>query len=128
LTRRELDRLRGQHPRLEADAENPQKFYAFTSRAGGFYASTNGAESFAVTESGLPVAEGFGGGFGAGSDGGNVSVAPGREGDVWISIRSAGLFHSTNSGGAFARTDGVRQATSLGLANPRPAKIIRPFT
>ncbi|MGD1087910.1 MAG: cellulase [Verrucomicrobiota bacterium] len=101
--------------RVVADSVNPNKFYAFDSHSGKFYLSTNGAADFAATEPELPVAESFGNGFGAGSDGGVVCATPGNEGDIWINFRIAGLYHSTNSGSAFAKLGNVQQAYSLGF-------------
>jgi hypothetical protein len=98
-----------------ADSVNSNKFYAFDSRSGKFYLSTNGAADFAATEPELPVAESFGNGFGVGGDDGVVCATLGNEGDIWINFRTDGLYHSTNSGSAFAKLGNVQQAYSLGF-------------
>jgi photosystem II stability/assembly factor-like uncharacterized protein len=108
--------------RVVADSVNPNEFYAFDSRSGKFHLSTNGAADFAATEPELPVAESFGNGFGAGSDGGIVCAAPGNEGDIWINFRNDGLYHSTNSGAAFTKLGIVRQAYSLGFGKAAPGE------
>jgi photosystem II stability/assembly factor-like uncharacterized protein len=101
--------------RVVADSVNSNKFYAFDSRSGKFYLSTNGAADFAATEPELPVAESFGNGFGVGGDDGVVCATLGNEGDIWINFRTDGLYHSTNSGSAFAKLGNVQQAYSLGF-------------
>src|ERR1019366_3098691 len=62
--------------RVVADAVNPQKFYAFDSRSGRFYASTNGAASFTATAEVFAAQDnnGFGSGGGA-----TMTATPGIE-------------------------------------------------
>jgi photosystem II stability/assembly factor-like uncharacterized protein len=108
--------------RVVADSVNPNKFYSFDSHSGKFYLSTNGAADFIATEPELPVAESFGNGFGAGSDGGVVCATLGNEGDIWINFRNDGLYHSTNSGAAFTKLGTVRQAYSLGFGKAASGK------
>ena len=106
--------------RIVADAVNPQKFYAFDSRSGKFYSSTNGAASFTALVSVLPAQENNGFGFGGG--GTTVSATPGIENDLWLASRAAGLFHSTNGGVSFTKLERVQKAGSLGLGKAAPGK------
>jgi photosystem II stability/assembly factor-like uncharacterized protein len=105
-----------------ADPVNPEKFYTLDSHTGTFYVSTNGAAAFAVMPTNFPVAERAGSGFGAGSEGGIVCTAPGREGDVWISFRRGGLYHSTDAGMTFRKANGVQEAYSLGFGRAARGK------
>jgi photosystem II stability/assembly factor-like uncharacterized protein len=105
-----------------ADPVNPEKFYALDSHTGTFYVSTNGAAAFVVMLTNLPAAERAGSGFGAGSEGGIVCAAPGREGDVWISFRRGGLCHSTDAGMTFRKANGVQEAYSLGFGKAASGK------
>ena len=98
-----------------ADTVNSEKFYALDSRAGNFYTSTNGAATFIMTQTNFPIAKRVGSGFGAGSDGGIVYAALGREGDVWICFRKDGLYHSADAGMTFKKTNGIKEAYSLGF-------------
>jgi len=99
--------------RVIADAVNPLRFYAVEARTGKVLASTNGAQSFQETAAQLPVQNGarFGGGA-------MLSAAPGREGDLWLTLRAEGLFHSTDGGANFTKIDGVQTAGSLGIGKP----------
>ena len=107
--------------RVVADPVNPAQFYACDARAGKLLLSTNGAASFSPTAAGLPAAEDFGGGFGgAGGAGAVLSAAPGRQGDLWVAFRSAGLYHSTDGGATFTDLSTVQQAYSLGFGKAAP--------
>jgi xyloglucan-specific exo-beta-1,4-glucanase len=97
---------------VRSDRVNANKFYAF--RAGTFYVSTNGGQTFTATAaSGLP-------------GGGNVHVkaVPGIEGDLWLaggdSSGAYGLWHSTNSGASFTRLTNVTRADNVGFGRPAP--------
>jgi photosystem II stability/assembly factor-like uncharacterized protein len=105
-----------------ADPVNPEKFYALDSHTGTFYVSTNGAAAFAVMLTNLPAAERAGSGFGAGSDGGIVCTTPGKEGDVWICFRKDGLYHSTDAGMTFKKTNSVQEVYSLGFGRAADGK------
>lgn len=102
--------------RVVADTVNPDIFYAFDPRSGEFYCSTNGAVSFVARAAVLPAqADNRRGGA-------TVSATPGREKDVWMAARSAGLFHSSNGGASFRQLATVQEAGSLGLGRPAPHK------
>jgi hypothetical protein len=106
-----------------ADSVNAAMFYAFDSNTGNVFVSTNGAASFAPAASDLPKAGSFGGGFGGG--GGSAAVlyaTPGREGDLWLAVRTGGLFHSADAGRVFTRVNEVEEAYSLGFGKSAPGK------
>jgi photosystem II stability/assembly factor-like uncharacterized protein len=112
------------HARVVADAVNPARFYTFDLLDGRLLASTNGAASFAAIPATFPKAEGFAGQFGFG---GAVNAAlfptPGIEGDLWLAFNNtSGLYHSTNGGASFARSDRVQEAYSLGFGRAVPGR------
>jgi xyloglucan-specific exo-beta-1,4-glucanase len=106
--------------RVVADTVNPEVFYALDPRSGEFCRSTDGAASFSAEGfvSGLPPDRGNGSGFG----GVVVTATPGREGDLWLAARRAGLFHSTNGGASFQKLAPVEEAGSLGIGKAAPGK------
>jgi photosystem II stability/assembly factor-like uncharacterized protein len=105
--------------RVVADAMNPQNFYAFDSRSGKFYSSTNGEVNFMATAAVFAAQENNGFGFGSGA---TVVVTPGIENDLWLASRAEGLFHSTNGGASFIQLERVQEADSLGLGKAAPGK------
>lgn len=112
------------HARVVADAVNPARFYTFDLLDGRLLASTNGAASFAATPVTFPKAEGFAGRFGFGGAG-NAALfpTPGIEGDLWLAFNNAnGLYHSTNGGASFTRSDRVQEAYSLGFGKAAPGR------
>lgn len=107
-----------------ADPVNPSKFYACDARSGDLFVSTNGAAMFAPFGAAVPRGErsprltgGFGGGEMA-----SLSVAPGREGDLWLGFRREGLYHSVNGGLSWVALKDVQQAVSVGFGKPAPGK------
>jgi photosystem II stability/assembly factor-like uncharacterized protein len=106
--------------RVVADTVNPQIFYAFDSRSGKFYSSTNGAASFMVTPA-MFMAQGING-PGFGGRGSMVTATPGIENDLWLASRVEGLFHSTNGGVSFIKLERVQEAGSLGLGKTAPGR------
>jgi photosystem II stability/assembly factor-like uncharacterized protein len=107
--------------RVVADPVNPAQFYAYDARAGRVLISTNGAATFTPTTATFPAAENFGGGFGGGGGAGAMlSATPDRQGDLWLAFRSAGLYHSTDTGATFTKLDKVQEAYSLGFGKAAP--------
>jgi len=99
-----------------ADTVNPARFYAFEPATGKMFASTNAAASFAAAEAALPPAR---------RDvhaSANLTVTPGREGDVWLAFGGRGLWHSTNGGASFVRLEKVGAASALGLGKAAAGK------
>jgi photosystem II stability/assembly factor-like uncharacterized protein len=105
--------------RVVADTVDPQIFYAFDSRSGKFYSSTNGAAGFTAVVTRLPVQQSNGFGF---SGGAIVTATPDIEKDIWLASRVDGLFHSTNGGASFTKLARVQEAGSLGLGKAAPGK------
>ena len=107
--------------RVVADPVDPARFYACDARAGKLLLSTNGAALFSPTAAALPAAENFGGGFGgAGGAGAVLSAVPGRQGDLWVAFRSAGLYHSADGGATLTKLYAVQEAYSLGFGKAAP--------
>jgi hypothetical protein len=97
---------------------NPAHFYACDARAGRVLISTNGAVSFTPAPAVFPAPENFGGGFGGG--GAMLSATPGLEGDLWLALRSNGLYHSSDAGTTFTKLGSVQEAYSLGFGKAAP--------
>jgi hypothetical protein len=51
-----------------------------------------------------------------------LSATPGLEGDLWLSFRANGLYHSTNAGATFTKLDTVQESYSLGFGKTAPGK------
>jgi photosystem II stability/assembly factor-like uncharacterized protein len=98
--------------RVVADSVNPEEFYTLDLHTGKFYVSTNGAATFTVVQTNLPVTGGSG----------IVCAAPDREGDVWICFRKEGLHHSMNAGMTFDKLNSVQEAYSLGFGRAADGK------
>ncbi len=96
---------------VAADRANPRKFYAFDSRNGAFYTSTDSGANFAVSAQGLPK-----------SGRGRVRAVAGREGDLWLAAENGGLLHSTDSGATFTHLPTVAQADAFGLGKAAPGQ------
>lgn len=84
-----------------ADPVNASKFYVYDN--GSVRVSTNGGASFTAAAT---LASG-------GST--LLRAAPGREGDVWVALRSGGLARSTNSGASFGAIANVTFCGAVGF-------------
>lgn len=87
---------------IAADRVNPNKFYAYNPTSGIFYVSTDGAVSFTQGARIVPAASG------------SIRAVPGREGDIWMAVRTSGLRHSTDSGATFTSVSGIADAIAIG--------------
>jgi photosystem II stability/assembly factor-like uncharacterized protein len=96
--------LRGGIGRVAADRVDPARFYAFDATAGTVYVSSDSGATFAAAGSGLPKERDA-----------RLRPTPGREGDLWLTTREGGLYHSTDGGKTFTRIAGVEQANALGF-------------
>jgi xyloglucan-specific exo-beta-1,4-glucanase len=85
---------------VESDRVNENKFYAF--KSGTFYVSTNGGASFTAAASGLPASVQF-------------KAVPGKEGHIWMSTGTTGLWRSVNSGANFTQVTNVEEADNIGF-------------
>lgn len=91
-----------------SDRINPKTFYSFDQSTGIFYVTTDGAHTFVAGQSG----------FGTYSFA-QLSVAPGAEGDVWLSLKWNGLWHSANSGTSFSELSMPVWPDSIGFGMPK---------
>jgi photosystem II stability/assembly factor-like uncharacterized protein len=98
-----------------ADTVNPAKFYAFNGDEGVLYVSSDSGLSFARTASGMPVQKDNG--WGAA----NTAVAPGIEGDVWITSGWGGLYRTTDSGRTINKVETVDEAFRIGFGKAAPS-------
>ncbi len=98
-----------------ADAVNPRCFYAYDPDDGKIYASTNGAANFLPTPFTCPLMTRSGGGvdFSIPPDPGLTAVY-GRAGDLWLTLGSQGLWHSTDCGQTFSKIKNVTMASAFG--------------
>ncbi len=91
---------------LAADKVNGNKFYVYN--GGKIYVSSDAGVTFVaaatLTSSSPGQVE--------------VETTPGIEGDLWVSLQTAGLFHSVDSGASFAQVSNVQNAalTAVGAA------------
>jgi xyloglucan-specific exo-beta-1,4-glucanase len=83
------------------DPVNPEKFYVVDN--GALRVSVDGGKSFAPAAALAQLASKV------------LRVAPGREGDVWVALRSGGLARSLDSGASFSRFANVSNCTAVGF-------------
>jgi hypothetical protein len=95
-----------------ADRVNPKKFYVYDAVGGRAYYSEDGAATFSVAATPLPVLPEYNLGVAT------IIAVPGVEGDVWITTNQA-LFHSLDSGKTYLPVAGaVQESYGLGLGKP----------
>ncbi|MHB1698938.1 MAG: malectin domain-containing carbohydrate-binding protein [Acidobacteriaceae bacterium] len=100
---------------LAADKVNGNKFYVYN--GGKIYVSTDGGVTFVVAATLTSSSPGQV----------EVEATPGIEGDLWVSLQTAGLFHSTNSGATFTQISNVQDAELMAVgaaANTTPAVYV----
>lgn len=88
-----------------ADPADPTLFYAYDTDTGTVYASTDSGRSFTARATGLP----------SGDSQFQLVAAPGRTGDLWLSVKGNGLYRSTDGGAAFVEVGSCRAAYTLGF-------------
>ncbi|PWI15124.1 1,4-beta-glucanase [Streptomyces sp. Act143] len=88
-----------------ADPADPTRFYAYDTDTGTLLASTDSGATFTARASGLP----------AGDSQFELVAAPGRAGDLWLSVKGNGLYRSTDGGAGFSRVGSCRAAYTLGF-------------
>ncbi|MBZ3904130.1 beta propeller repeat protein [Streptomyces griseiscabiei] len=93
-----------------ADPADPTRFYAYDTDTGTLYASTDSGRSFTARASGLP----------SGDSQFKLVAAPGRSGDLWLSVKGNGLYRSTDGGVTFAKLDSCRSSYTLGFGKAAP--------
>ncbi|WP_071659702.1 sialidase family protein [Streptomyces humi] len=93
-----------------ADPADPTLFYAYDTDTGTLRASTDSGRSFTARATGLP----------AGDSQFQLAAAPGRSGDLWLSVKWNGLYRSTDGGATFAEIATCRAAYTLGFGKAAP--------
>ncbi|MFD4570029.1 1,4-beta-glucanase [Streptomyces sp. NPDC058467] len=88
-----------------ADPADPTLFYAYDTDTGTLFASTDSGRSFTARATGLP----------SGDSQFKLVAAPGRSGDLWLSVKWNGLHRSTDGGATFSKIAGCRASYTLGF-------------
>ncbi|WP_406160676.1 WD40/YVTN/BNR-like repeat-containing protein [Streptomyces canus] len=86
-----------------ADPADPTRFYAYDTDTGTLFASTDGGLTFTGRASGLP----------SGDSQFQLTAAPGRSGDLWLSTKTNGLYRSTDGGATFTKLTSCRASHTL---------------
>ncbi|MFG3292279.1 1,4-beta-glucanase [Streptomyces sp. NPDC048179] len=93
-----------------ADPADPTLFYAYDSDTGTLQASTDSGRTFTVRATGLP----------AGDSQFQLVAAPGRSGDLWLSVKWNGLYRSVDGGATFTKVGSCWAAYTLGFGKAAP--------
>ncbi|MGC5038039.1 WD40/YVTN/BNR-like repeat-containing protein [Streptomyces sp. DT190] len=93
-----------------ADPVDPQRFYAFDTATGTLFASTDSGLAFTARATGLH----------AGDTEFQLAAAPGRSGDLWLSLKGNGLYRSTDGGATFTAVAGCSASYTLGFGKAAP--------
>ena len=93
-----------------ADPADPTLFYAYDTDTGTLYASTDSGLSFTARASGLP----------AGDSQFQLVAAPGRSGDLWLSVKWNGLYRSVDGGVSFSKVASCWASYTLGFGKAAP--------
>ncbi|MFI8171549.1 1,4-beta-glucanase [Streptomyces sp. NPDC085931] len=88
-----------------ADPVDPARFYAFDTTTGTVFASTDGGLTFTAGATGLATGDAE---F-------QLAAAPGRTGDLWLSLKGNGLWRSTDGGATCTRVGSCRASHTLGF-------------
>ncbi|MFF5979986.1 1,4-beta-glucanase [Streptomyces olindensis] len=88
-----------------ADPVDPRRFYAFDTTTGTLFASTDGGATFTARA----------GGLNSGDTEFQLVAAPGRSGDLWLSLKWNGLYRSTDGGAAFTKVASCWASYTLGF-------------
>ena len=88
-----------------ADPADPARFYTYDTGDGTLYASTDSGATFTARASGLP----------AGDSEFQLAAAPGRSGDLWLSVKWNGLYRSTDGGATFTKVTSCWASYTLGF-------------
>ncbi|MFJ9712338.1 1,4-beta-glucanase [Streptomyces sp. NPDC101234] len=93
-----------------ADPADPTLFYAYDTDTGTLQASTDSGRTFTARATGLP----------AGDSQFQLVAAPGRSGDLWLSVKWNGLYRSTDGGVTFAKVVSCWASYTLGFGKAAP--------
>ncbi|MEU9571717.1 1,4-beta-glucanase [Streptomyces massasporeus] len=88
-----------------ADPVDPTRFYAFDTTTGTLFAGTDSGRTFIARATGLN----------SGDTEFQLVAAPGRSGDLWLSLKGNGLYRSTDGGGTFTKVASCRSSYTLGF-------------
>ncbi|MET9525661.1 WD40/YVTN/BNR-like repeat-containing protein [Streptomyces coeruleorubidus] len=88
-----------------ADPVDPSRFYAFDTTTGTLHASTDSGRTFTARATGLN----------SGDTEFQLAVAPGRSGDLWLSLKWNGLYRSTDGGATFTKVGSCWASYTLGF-------------
>ncbi|MGA5141578.1 WD40/YVTN/BNR-like repeat-containing protein [Streptomyces azureus] len=88
-----------------ADPVDPKRFYAFDTATGTLHASTDGGLTFTARATGLN----------SGDTEFRLVAAPGRSGDLWLSLKWNGLYRSTDGGATFTKVGSCWASYTLGF-------------
>ncbi|MCW8379110.1 exo-alpha-sialidase [Streptomyces justiciae] len=88
-----------------ADPADPTLFYAYDSDTGTLLASTDSGRTFTARAGGLP----------SGDSQFELVAAPGRPGDLWLSLKGNGLYRSTDGGVSFSKVASCWASYALGF-------------
>ncbi|MFE2567235.1 1,4-beta-glucanase [Streptomyces mirabilis] len=88
-----------------ADPADPTLFYAYDTDTGTLYASTDSGLAFTARAGGLP----------SGDSQFQLVAAPGRSGDLWLSVKWNGLYRSVDGGASFSKVASCRASYTLGF-------------
>ena len=93
---------------LAADTVSDNTFYIYHHAGGKLVRTQDGGESWTVANQDnlLP---------GSVWTGANIKTAPGKAGDVWVSLDDQGLYHSMDAGETFTQIKGVEDANVFGF-------------
>ncbi|MEU7723301.1 WD40/YVTN/BNR-like repeat-containing protein [Streptomyces tibetensis] len=88
-----------------ADPVDPARFYAFDTTTGTLFASTDSGRTFTARATGLT----------SGDSEFQLVAAPGRSGDLWLSLKWNGLYRSTDGGATFTKVSSCWASYTLGF-------------
>ncbi|WP_171107610.1 MULTISPECIES: sialidase family protein [Streptomyces] len=88
-----------------ADPADPTRFYAYDTDTGTLYTSTDSGATFTARATGLP----------SGDSQFELVAAPGRSGDLWLSLKENGLYRSTDGGATFTKVTSCSASHTLGF-------------
>ncbi|MFF5983163.1 1,4-beta-glucanase [Streptomyces olindensis] len=88
-----------------ADPLDPTRWYAFDTTTGTLFASTDSGRTFTARATGLS----------SGDTEFQLVAAPGRTGDLWLSLKGSGLYRSADGGATFTEVSSCHASHTLGF-------------
>lgn len=93
-----------------ADPADPTRFYAYDTDTGTLFASTDSGLTFTGRAGQLP----------SGDSQFQLTAAPGRSGDLWLSTKTNGLYRSTDGGATFTKLTSCWASYTLAFGKAAP--------